>query len=72
MSAIVANQHSPLTKAQRKQLLRNGKTKMQVLDAGTRKLVHICFGVIKHQKRTLTTIQLKGLWWYLHVTISCG
>lgn len=49
MSAIVASQHNPLIKAQRERLLRNGKTKMQALGAAMRKLVHICFGVIKHQ-----------------------
>jgi transposase len=50
MSAIVASQHNSLIKAQRERLLQNGKTKMQALGAAMRKLVHICFGVIKHQK----------------------
>lgn len=49
MSAIVASQHNPLIKVQRERLLRNGKTKMQALGAAMRKLVHLCFGVIKHQ-----------------------
>lgn len=49
MSAIVASQYNPTIKAQRERLMRNGKTKMQALGAAMRKLVHICFGVIKHQ-----------------------
>jgi transposase len=49
MSAIVASQHNPTIRAQRERLIRNGKTKMQALGAAMRKIVHICFGVIKHQ-----------------------
>lgn len=49
MSAIVASQYNPDIKAQRERLMRKGKTKMQALGAAMRKLVHICFGVIKHQ-----------------------
>lgn len=49
MSAIVASQHNPTVKAQRERLMRNGKTKMQALGAAMRKIVHICFGVIKNQ-----------------------
>lgn len=49
MSAIVASQYCPSIKAQKERLLRNGKTKMQALGAAMRKLVHICFGVLKHQ-----------------------
>ncbi|MBL35200.1 MAG: IS110 family transposase, partial [Oceanospirillaceae bacterium] len=30
-------------------LLANGKSKMQALGAAMRKLVQICFGVVKHQ-----------------------
>lgn len=49
MAAIVASQHNPTIKAQRERLLRRGKTKMQALGAAMRKLVHLCFGVLKHQ-----------------------
>jgi len=49
MSAVVASQHNPDIQAQKARLLKNGKTKMQALGAAMRKLVHICFGVIKHQ-----------------------
>lgn len=49
MAAIVASQHNPSIKAQKERLLRNGKNKMQALGAAMRKLVHQCFGVLKHQ-----------------------
>jgi transposase len=51
MAAIVASQHNPDIIDQRQRLLANGKTKMQALGAGMRKLVHICFGVIKNQTK---------------------
>ncbi len=49
MAAIVAVQHNPDIKAQYERLLKNGKSKMAALGAAMRKLVHICFGVLKHQ-----------------------
>jgi transposase len=49
MAAIVATQHNPDIKRQYERLLKNGKTKMQALGAAMRKLVQICFGVLKHQ-----------------------
>ena len=49
MAAIVASQHNPSIKAQRARLLQKGKNKMQALGAAMRKLVHLCFGVLKHQ-----------------------
>ena len=50
MAAISALQHNPDIKIQNQRLLKNGKSKMSALCAAMRKLVHICFGVIKHQK----------------------
>jgi len=50
MAAIVAKQHNPDIKKQYQRLLKNGKVKMSALGAAMRKLVHICFGVIKHQQ----------------------
>ena len=50
MAAVVAIQHNPDIKAQYQRLLRAGKTKMSALGAAMRKLVHICFGVLKHQQ----------------------
>jgi transposase len=50
MAAVVAIQHNPDIRAQYQRLLKHGKSKMSALIAAMRKLVHICFGVLKHQK----------------------
>lgn len=50
MAAVVSIQHNPDIKRQYERLLKNGKAKMSALCAAMRKLVHICFGVIKHQQ----------------------
>ncbi len=50
MAAISALQHNPDIKMQNQRLLKNGKSKMSALCAAMRKLVQICFGVIKHQQ----------------------
>ena len=49
MAAVVAVQHNPTIRAHYRRLLQNGKSKMAALVAAMRKLVHICFGVLKHQ-----------------------
>lgn len=49
MAAVACIQHNPDIKRQYERLLKNGKTKMSALGAAMRKLVHICFGVLKHQ-----------------------
>jgi transposase len=49
MAAVVATRHNPDIRAQYQRLLKRGKTKMSALGAAMRKLVHICFGVLKHQ-----------------------
>jgi len=49
MAAVVAIQHNPDIKRHYQRLLKNGKSKMAALGAAMRKLVHICFGVLKHQ-----------------------
>ncbi len=49
MAAVTAIKHNPDIRRQYERLLRNGKTKMSALGAAMRKLVHICFGVLKHQ-----------------------
>jgi len=51
MAAIVAIKYNPDIKQQYKRLLKNGKSKMAALGAAMRKLVQICFGVLKHQNR---------------------
>jgi transposase len=50
MPAIVATRYNPVVHAQYQRLLAAGKTKMSALGAAMRKLVHIAFGVLKHQK----------------------
>lgn len=50
MAAVAASTHHPDIRAQQKRLLANGKTRMQALGAAMRKLVQICFGVVKHQQ----------------------
>lgn len=49
MAAVVAIQHNPDIQRHYQRLLKNGKSKMAALGAAMRKLVHICFGVLKHQ-----------------------
>ena len=49
MAAIVAARYNPDVKALYERLLAKGKSKMSALGAAMRKLVHICFGVLKHQ-----------------------
>jgi transposase len=48
--AMVATRKNPDIKAQYERLLAAGKTKMCALGAAMRKLVHICYGVLKHQR----------------------
>ncbi len=50
MAAVVSIRHNPDIKQQYERLLRNGKAKMSAICAAMRKLVHICFGVLKHQQ----------------------
>lgn len=47
MAAIVGTQHNPHVKALYQRLQHRGKTKMSALGAAMRKLVHLCFGVLK-------------------------
>jgi transposase len=49
MAAIVATQYNPHVRALYERLLARGKSKMSALGAAMRKLVHLCFGVIKTQ-----------------------
>lgn len=49
MAAVVATRCNPDIRDQYKRLLGNGKSKMSAIGAAMRKLVHICFGVLKHQ-----------------------
>ena len=51
MAAIVAVQYNPHVKAIYERLLAKGKTRMSALGAAMRKLVHLCFGVLKTQQK---------------------
>lgn len=51
MAAVVAVRYNPHVKALYERLLAKGKTKMSALGAAMRKLVHLCFGVLKTQKK---------------------
>lgn len=48
-AAITASRYNPDVKALYERLLDKGKSKMCAIGAAMRKLVHICFGVLKHQ-----------------------
>jgi transposase len=50
MATVSAIRANPDIKAQYERLLSRGKSKMSALGAAMRKLVQICFGVLKHQK----------------------
>lgn len=50
MAAVVATRYNPDIKALYQRLIAKGKAKMAALGAAMRKLVHICFGVLKHQQ----------------------
>jgi transposase len=47
MAAVVATKLNPDIKDQQQRLLERGKAKMSTLGAAMRKLVHICFGVLR-------------------------
>jgi len=51
MAAVVAVQYNPHVKAIYERLLAKGKTRMSALGAAMRKLVHLCFGVLKTQQK---------------------
>lgn len=51
IGALVAVKHNKQMKATYERLLAGGKCKMSALGAVMRKLVHQCFGVLKHQSR---------------------
>lgn len=47
MPAVVAKQHNAHVRALYERLLARGKSKMAAIGAAMRKLVHLCFGVVK-------------------------
>jgi transposase len=50
MPAVVASRVNPDIRVHYQRLLAQGKSKMSALGAAMRKLVHICFGVLKNQQ----------------------
>lgn len=50
LPAMVAKQHNPVVRSFCHRLAQNGKTKMQLIGAAMRKLIHIAFGVLKSGK----------------------
>lgn len=50
LPAVVASRCNPTAKALYQRLLARGKPPMAAIGAVMRKLVHICFGVLKHQQ----------------------
>ena len=50
LPAVVATRCNKQARELYQRLLRKGKTKMSALGAVMRKLVHMCFGVLKHQQ----------------------
>jgi len=50
MAAVVGTQYNPHIKALYQRLQDRGKTKMSALGAAMRKLVHLCFGVLKTRR----------------------
>jgi transposase len=48
--AIVARQHNEIIREFGERLQKRGKTPMQIVCAAMRKLLHIAFGVLKHQR----------------------
>jgi len=49
MAAVVAGRYNKSVMRQKETLLKRGKTMMQVIGANMRKLMQICFGVVKNQ-----------------------
>lgn len=50
MPAMVAKKHNPVVRSFCQRLASRGKTKMQIIGAAMRKLIHIAFGVLKSGK----------------------
>jgi transposase len=50
MATVTATCYNLDVKALYDRLVKKGKSKMSALGAAMRKMVHICFGVLKHQQ----------------------
>lgn len=49
MAAVVAIRYNPTIREQYRRLVGRGKAKKAALGAAMRKLVHLCYGILKHQ-----------------------
>lgn len=49
MAAIIAKTHNPHIKEMAQRMAERGKRNLSILGAAMRKLVHLCFGVLKNQ-----------------------
>ncbi|WP_171044359.1 transposase [Pseudoalteromonas citrea] len=58
LAAVSAGTYNTDIKAQNERLLAAGKTKMQALGAAMRKIIQICFGVIKNQTTYQSELEL--------------
>ena len=59
MATVVTTKCNPHVKALYERLLARGTSKMSALGAAMRKLVHLCFGVLKTQQPYPSTLQKK-------------
>ena len=50
MPALAALRYNPAIKAMKERLQKSGKSKMAIVGAAMRKLVHIIFGVLKNDR----------------------
>jgi len=63
MAAIVALKHNPHIRDLAQRMALRGKCKMSILGAAMRKLVHLCFGVLKNQLPYQPNYSSKVLTW---------
>jgi transposase len=60
MAAIVAVRHNPHIRSLAHRMAQRGQCKMAILGAAMRKIVHLCFGVLKHQTPYLPSFPQNG------------
>jgi len=61
MAAVVATKHNPHIRDMAQRMAQRGKCKMSILGAAMRKLVHLCYGVLKNQTPYQPLYHPKGL-----------
>ena len=63
MAAIVAKTHNPHIRDLAQRMAQRGKCNMSIIGAAMRKLVHLCFGVLKNQLPYQPNYSSNGLTW---------